>query len=572
LAFVAILVRVLLNALRVLSSPLWVLLRTLRRGRAPWVRLRIDGRVVDVPGRQPPWLQRSLSAFGAAPLSVSRVRELVDVLAADPRASGLLIEIVAARGGWAVLGALREEFARLRSCGKRVVVWLPAGGDQRELYLASAADEVWSAPPGSLTLLGPLAARTYLAPLLERLGVRIEVLAEGEYKTAAEPLSRESMSEREREQLSAMVRGLSAEISGALSARPGATPQSVSAAFDAGVLTSDGARQSGLIDGVAYEDELLLKLGDQPRARQCLPARRYLHARPRPLFLPLLPPSKVVILRIAGAIGMSPGRDVVGFRGCTAALRSLARDPQIAGVILAIDSPGGSAVASDLLHREIVALASKKPVVAWLGNVAASGGYYLAVGANHIVASPTTITGSIGVISARPVVSALLAQLGVRQEVVKGAPHADLASPHRELDGFERTALEAEVARYYARFLEVVAAGRKCSVTDIAPLAGGRIWTGTDAKAHALVDELGGYREARAALDGMLAKVGVQAAAEPVCVHPPLRDVTPAAPVQAWLGELGALFPELKEAQQLLELVQRGERVLVYASGWESAR
>jgi protease-4 len=496
------------------------------------------------------------------------VRSLVDVLSVDPLAKGLLLEISSAQGGWAALTALRSELARLRSAGKRLVVWLPGGADQRELYLASAADEVWSAPPGSLTLLGAVASRTYVAPLLHRFGVSIEVLAEGDYKTAAEPLSRDSMSEREREQLGAIVRGISSEIVAALAARPRASAEGIQALLEAGVVTPKAAIECGLIEGTAYEDQLLAKLGADPRARQSIAARRYLSLRPRPLFVPLFPLRHVAILRMAGMIGMSPAREGIGLRGCTAALRGLAKNPNVAGVILSIDSPGGSAVASDLLHREIAALAEQKPVVAWLGNVAASGGYYLAVGASHIVASATTLTGSIGVISARPVVSAMLAQLGVRQEVVKSAPHADLSSPHRALDGFERSALEAEVGRYYTRFLEVVAAGRKRSVQDVTAFAGGRVWTGAEAKIQGLVDELGGYHEARAALDGMLAKQGIATRREPLIVHPPIRDVTPPPPAQARLSELGSWFPEVSELGPLLELVRGGERVLAYAPGW----
>ncbi len=215
---------------------------------------------------------------------------------------------------------------------------------------------------------------------------------------------------------------------------------------------------------------------------------------------------------------------------------------------------------SDLLHREIVRLDQAKPVVAWMGNVAASGGYYLAAAARAIVARPTTITGSIGVISARPVASELMDRLGIRNEVVKLAPHADLHS-FRAVDSREAELIEAETKRYYDRFLSVVAEGRMRPREQIEPLAGGRVWSGADAHAHGLVDHLGGYAEARTVLDGLLGDRAAQVAREPELVEPQLQP-SGANGVAAELALALAPLPDAHEWMALRALVKSGDRVL----------
>jgi protease-4 len=244
-------------------------------------------------------------------------------------------------------------------------------------------------------------------------------------------------------------------------------------------------------------------------------------------------------------------------------LRDLREDARVAGVILYIDSPGGSAVVSDLLHREVVRLDAAKPVVAWMGNVAASGGYYLAAGARSIIARPTTITGSIGVISARPVASELMSRLGVRNEVVKLAPHADLHS-FRAVDAREAALIEAETARYYDRFLSVVAEGRKRPRDEIEALAGGRVWSGSDAHREGLVDHLGGYAEARAVLDGLLGDQAAAVAREPELAEPHVQS-SGADQVVLALMETVDPWPQNAALRTLQSLVSSGDRVLALA-------
>jgi protease-4 len=368
-------------------------------------------------------------------------------------------------------------------------VLLPRGGGHRELYVASAAERIYVAPQATITLLGLSAESHYIKPLLDRVGVEVEPFARKEYKTAAERLSRDSMSEQQREQLQALIDGHTAALLDALSQRIGTTPDQTRALFEVGVFRGQHAIDAHLADALAYEDELPDKLGVDNK--KIIEADRYLDFKEAKLFRPLRRRPYIAVVAIKGAIsesGAPSGRRA----SIVAALRHARRDRRALGVLLWVDSPGGSAEASDLIHREVVRVKEKKPVVAYFGEVAASGGYYVAAHANAIVAQPLGITGSIGVVSARLMASQLLDRVGIRTEVLRTGPHADLFSPHRPLTDAERALMNRELDAFYDSFVALVADGRGRPVEDIEPLARGRVWLAADAHRHGLVDELGG--------------------------------------------------------------------------------
>lgn len=488
------------------------------------------------------------------------VRRLVEQILADPHSVGLLLQVEHLSASHATLTALRHELGRLRAAQKRVICYLPLGGDQRELYVASVADRVLAMPHAGFTALGPLATRTYVAPLLQRLGIDMLVTAEGRYKTAAEPLVRDSMSAPEREQLEAIVSTLLDEWLAGVSGRAALAEEGAKKLLESAVFGASEARVLGALDACVYEDELRSELALEARER--VPDHHvYLRAaRPLPsVFVPLRPLPRVALVRLVGAIGMRSGGPGIELHATTSLLRRLAHDTQIAGVILHVDSPGGSALVSELLHREIAQLDAKKPVVTWMGGVAASGGYYLAAATRAIVAQPSTLTGSIGVVSLRPIVRRLFAELQLRREVVGLTPHADLNSLVRPPSDAEQALLRRESARFYDRFLDVVAHGRKRPRAEIAELAEGRVWSGRDAHQRRLVDALGGYEVARRELDRFLEPALSQR--EPVLVEPPLRASTPPFPAPA-----SALLPqELQPWRDLIAAVLEGERVFAYA-------
>lgn len=538
--------------------PVWAIARVVARPRGRWVVLRLRPRLVEA--RQPvPLLQRLLDAESLRRTSsLAAVRRLADFVIGDSRIDGVAIVLPPLQAGWAVCAGLREQILRLNAEGKATTVLLPRGGGHRELFVASAADRIYLAPQSTLTLLGLSAQSHYVKPLLAKIGVEVEPFARKEYKTAAERVSRDGMSEPQREQVQALLDGHTEALVDALRQRTGASSDETRALFETGVFRGEQAVDAGLIDGLAYEDELAERLG-VPEKRGTIEAPRYLRYHESKLFVPLRRPPYIAVVAVKGAIsesGAPQGRRA----SVVAALRHARRDRRALGVLLWVDSPGGSAEASDLIHREVVRVKEKKPVVAYFGEVAASGGYYVAAHANAIVAQPLGLTGSIGVVSARLLASELLDRIGVRTEVLRTGPYADFTSPHRALRPEERAILDRELDAFYDAFVALVADGRGRSVDEIEPLARGRVWLAADAYRHGLIDALGGMD---LALDRL--KQSIEA---PPGVLERLRPMTVstyrmAAPPPA--AQLRLSLPMLESLREVLLLLSEGPSVLYHA-------
>jgi protease-4 len=525
-----VLAAILVDLLRLVLLPVRLLVRAFFP-RGAYLTLDVDGRIVDLPGlagpRPPRWLRRT-----PGPAALSSLRELARHAARDPRVAGLLVRVKALHGGAATHVSLRDALAELRAAGKDVVLHLPEGAGSDALLLASAARLVVVGPGTVVSPLGYAAEARYVRRTLERAGVAAEVFARGAYKSAGEALVRDRMSEAQREQLEALLDARHEALVSALSAGRGVPRATALRWIDEAPYPARDALERKLVDAIAYDDELprLLSPG-RPRGAPLLAARRYLAARRATSFRPLVSPGVVGVVAVHGAIVLRApfafGAVAVEER-VVAALRLARAARSVRGVVLHVDSPGGSAVASDRIHHEVARLAEVKPVVAYLSDVAASGGYYVACGAHAIVAQPLTVTGSIGVVSARLVLGPLLERLGVATEIVRRGAHADFLSAERPATDEERAALERQLDVFYETFLGVVAKGRGRSVAEIEPLAGGRIWAGSDAHARGLVDALGGFQ---CALDEVRRRVGRGGARlEPRVVHPP-RSVPPPPPL-----------------------------------------
>jgi protease-4 len=545
------------NLLCVPLLPVWAIARWLSRPKGRWIVVRLKPRLVEA--RQPlPWLRRLLDAGSLRRTSsLAAVRRLADYAIRDSRIDGVAFVLPPLQAGWSVCVGLRGQILRLRDEGKATAVLLPRGGGHRELYVASAAERIYVAPQATITLLGLSAESHYIKPLLDRVGVEVEPFARKEYKTAAERLSRDSMSEQQREQLQALIDGHTAALLDALSQRIGTTPDQTRALFEVGVFRGQHAIDAHLADALAYEDELPDKLGVDNK--KIIEADRYLDFKEAKLFRPLRRRPYIAVVAIKGAIsesGAPSGRRA----SIVAALRHARRDRRALGLLLWVDSPGGSAEASDLIHREVVRVKEKKPVVAYFGEVAASGGYYVAAHANAIVAQPLGITGSIGVVSARLMASQLLDRVGIRTEVLRTGPHADLFSPHRPLTDAERALMNRELDAFYDSFVALVADGRGRPVEDIEPLARGRVWLAADAHRHGLVDELGGMDTA---LDRLKASIDA-----PPRLRERLRPMVVASyrleppPPAAQLRLDGSVFEGLRD---LALLLSEGPAVLYHA-------
>jgi len=552
--------RTIRNLLCLPLLPLWAIARWLGRPKAPWVVVRLKPRLVEA--RQPlPWLRRFIQADSLRRTSsLAAVRRLADCVIRDPKVEGIAFVLPPLQAGWSVCAGLREQIVRLRDAGKKTTVLLPRGAGHRELYVASAADRLYVSPQSTITLLGLSAQSHYVKPMLDKLGVEVEPFARKEYKTAAERVSREAMSEPQREQVQAILDGHTAALLDALSQRLGTSPTEVQALFETGVFRGQDAVDAKLVDGLAYEDELPDRL-DVDRKKGTIEAAPYLRFKEAKLFLPLRRPTYIAVVPIKGAISESGA--LQGRRASiVAALRQARKDRRALGVLLWVDSPGGSAEASDLIHREVVRVKEKKPVVAYFGEVAASGGYYVAAHANAIVAQPLGLTGSIGVVSARLLASQLLDRLGVRTEVLRTGPHADFYSPHRPLSDDERAIMNRELDAFYDSFVALVADGRGRPVEEIEPLARGRVWLGIDAHRLGLVDELGGMDAAIDRLRGSIeAPERVRARLRPMVVSTYRLEAPPPA------AQLRLHNPVLEGFRDLALLMSEGPTVLYHAIG-----
>lgn len=574
IAFVA---RLLTNVMRLLTAPLWYLGQAASRPRAKWVHVRLRPRLVEIERPVPFFVDWIPGLAEARPTSLTLLRELADFIIEDGRIEGVVFDVPPLASGWAMCQSLRDILLKLREHGRQVVVYLPQGGGNRELYVATAADRILASPHAQLSPLGLSASITYFKGLLDHAGIEVEVHRRAEYKTAVEPAVRDSMSDAQREQTEALLDTIDGALRAALAARPGADRAKVDTFFEKALISAESAKHDGLVDDVCYEDELPLFLLPTRRLTPVVRAPRYYRWRKERLLKRLRPERYIAVVPIHGAITTGPPATRAGLKLATTitTLRAARRNPMVAGVVLHVDSPGGSALASDLIHREVERLRERKPVVACFGDVAASGGYYVAAGADAVVAQPLTITGSIGVVSARLVTEPLMARFGVKVDTIRKAPHADMLSRPGKLAAVEDAILEREIDAFYRAFVGVVARGRGRKADEIEPLARGRVWSGRDAATRGLVDRLGGLDvaldEVRERLRGRLSERARKELA-PRVIRVRRLDLPPAEPrplEDVAAAMLGAVDPRLAD---LFRLAQGGERVLAYAADLPAIR
>jgi len=422
----------------------------------------------------------------------------------DERIAGLLLEWRGPLGSHGQAESLRRALDDFRATGRSVAIWSDAL-DTVDYRVAAAADHLWMPPLGTLALLGLRSAPLYLGPALEQLRVEAEVVHVGRYKSAGEQLTRRAMSDTQREQLEAWQQDVFTRWLDDVARARGVEPAAVRARVDAGACGAAEALEQGWIDGVLYPDELDERLeavmpasaepgGGRRRVRR-LPVSRYARLeveRPPPLRAPTL-----AYALLAGTIRRrGPG---LSESGLLRLLDELREASHVRGVVLRVDSPGGDATASDHMHRAVERLRVEKPVVVSMGDVAASGGYYLAAGADHIVAESASVTGSIGVAGGKLNVAGLYERLGVAPQPVEQGARAGMYSASRPFSPGERRAVRDHMESVYDVFLDRVARGRGLARESLDPLAQGRIWSGARALELGLVDALGGPLEALSA-------------------------------------------------------------------------
>jgi len=446
---------------------------------------------------------------GDTGMSLLEALQVLDAAARDSQLDGVLVRLAGAPGGWSQATALRRALLRVRESGRPVVAY----GDRlgvAELLVASAASRLWLPPSGSLALVGLRAEAFFLRGLLERLGVEPDVVRVGGFKTAAETFLRDSMSPEQRAQSEALLDDLYGELVEGLAAGRGLSPEAVRDRVDRGPWSAPAAVEAGLADACLYPDELEPELERMtpippperpgPRRVRLVDAPSYGALRARTAgFRPLLGD----VPRLAYVVASGPIRGGRGPYGIASdafreLLERLRRDPGVKGVVLRLTTPGGDTLASDLLWRAVVTTRRDKPVVVSMGEVAASGGYYLAAAADAVLAEAGTVTGSIGVVGGKLSLEGLYARLGVGRDGVERGARAGMLSESRGFTAEERAALRDEMQAIYGSFLDKVGEGRGLDRAAVERVAQGRVWSGARALELGLVDALGGPLEALA--------------------------------------------------------------------------
>jgi len=461
--------------------------------------------IVDRPPREglAEALDDALSGEGRPPYTLRELVTAIDRAAADERISGLFLKGQVARqgyrSGWAALRELRQAIARFRAAGKPVISW-HRSLDEATLYLVAGADRIQIHPLGLVEFNGLAAEVLYLREALDRYGVGVQAVRLGEYKSAVEPFLSRKMSEENREQLAALLADQQEELIEAVARDRRRPPSALRRLMEQeALLTAEAAHRAGLVTHVGHYDQVLERLrtitdtdAGRPIERQ-LDAARYFNT---------LEPSSgdaVAVIYVEGTL-VADARELQQVDGERIArlLRKARRDEEVKAVVLRINSPGGDAIAADLIQREAERLAEEKPLVVSLGTVAASGGYWIATAGREIWVQPNTITGSIGVFGLFFNLQEIAEEHGVHREVVRTAAMADFVSLLRPKTDAELARVRILVERVYRDFLAKVARARDLSLDRVEALARGRIWSGRRALALKLADRAGGLHEALA--------------------------------------------------------------------------
>ena len=414
---------------------------------------------------------------------------------ADERISAVVLIPPITEGLWGKVQEIRDAVIDFKESDKPIVAYLEYGTGQA-YYLASACDEIFMTPTSPLNLIGVSSYEVFLREALDKVGFQADMLSAGDYKTAVNLYTETTFTAEHREMAQSLNRDIYEQLVAGISEGRELTLARVRALIDDGPYRAADTVRVGLVDALVYEDQLIdgLPLGSTASIVD--------YADYRQVILPGETGSRVALVYAEGVINFGSngndlqGNQTVGSDTMASAIRAAREDDAIEAIILRVDSPGGVAVAADVMWREIDLASAEKPLIVSMSDLAASGGYYIAAPADVIVAHPGTLTGSIGVYGGKYVAGETLGKLGVNVEVVTDGAHADLFSPTTRFSESAREAVQAQIDDTYERFLQVVAGGRGLSRDEVHQMAQGRVWTGRQAYANGLVDELGGFHRA----------------------------------------------------------------------------
>jgi protease IV len=492
--------------------------------------------------------------FGDLTEGLSDAVARIDKAAADAKITGLILHLNDPSVGWSKMRALRQAIGRVQAKGKKVHAYMD-GASNMDYLLASACDEIVMPEAGSLMTVGLRSEVSFYKNLFDKLGVKADTLRVGEYKSAAEPYSRTEMSPEFRREMEELLEDFYQQVLSTIAQSRKMPVEKVAAAIDTAPLTAPHALELGLIDRLGYEDELESGLVRQQPGKSIKVTRKYGKKKVDTDFSGLAGmmkmmemlmgveqpkkkslASKIAIIHAQGMImpGKSQsdpltGQSTMGSDTMIKAIRTAREDTTVKALVLRIDSPGGSALASDLIWHELERV--EQPFVVSMGDVAGSGGYYIAMGADRIFADPGTITGSIGVVGMKFALDGLFQKIGVTTDVVRRGKNSGVLSFTHPFTESERQSMQKMLDTIYVQFTTKAAKGRKMEVAALEKLARGRIYSGSAALKIGLVDELG-------SLDNAIAWARQAAGVKPEDKLEQLILPKPTSPLEALFGPI----------------------------------
>ncbi len=436
-----------------------------------------------------------------SPIGLNQILKAIANAKEDSNIKGILLELDAVNAGAATTEEIRNALIDFKSSGKFIYAYSDTYS-QKAYYLASVADSVFLNPEGMIEWLGLRSEIMFFKKTLEKLGVEPQILRHGKFKSAVEPFMLDKMSPENREQTLTYVSSIWNQWVKGISETRGISADKLnSLANNMEIFNAKKALENKLVDGLIYKDELIAtlktKLGiEEKKDISSIELKKYFKAPE--VAKRKFSKDKIAVIYASGEIGMGEGGDDnIGSEGLSRTIRKARRDSSIKAIVFRINSPGGSALASEVIWREVDLAAKVKPVIVSMGDVAASGGYYIAAPATTIMANPTTITGSIGVFGLFfNLQKALDNKLGITVDVVKTNDHADFFSVFRPMTAEEKAVGQMFIEQTYQTFIGHVSAGRGIPVEQVDAIGQGRVWSGVNAKDIKLVDEFGGLTDA----------------------------------------------------------------------------
>ncbi len=481
---------------------IWHSLGNWRRGRArklDYILLLLPSAMPALP-EQRSWMRRRVQ--GDPPLSLADLDLMFRQIGADPRPQGVILQFRGLALPLADLQSLRQSIIRLRKQGKRVIAYA-SSYDNRSYYAASACDEIILQPGGLLDTLGLVSQPVFLRSALDAIGVQMDSVAITPFKGALDMFTRDEISPEGREQLNWLLDSQYEILLEGIAEGRCMEMEAVRAMIDTAPHLDKPALEAGYVDALLREEDLAAHLGDA-KLRTWDDARKVLLREWRPAasqYVAVLPVSGMMV---EGESANPPvdlpipflGGERMGDLTVVKRVRALMQDKSAAAVVLWIDSGGGSMMAVDAMASALRELAKDRPLVAYMNNVAGSGGYYIATPAQWIVAQPGSITGSIGVIMGKAVTGGLYDKLKVQRSSFTRGANATIFSDNTPFDEQQRTQMRAMIEHAYQQFIELVAESRHLTLEAVDAVGGGRVWTGRQALAHGLIDEVGDLKAA----------------------------------------------------------------------------